>query len=180
MTAIIGLAENGVVYIGGDSCAGDDWTARSVKHSKVFKMGNFLIGYTDSFRMGQLLEHNLHVTPQGGESDVAYMVKVFAEAVRTCLKNGGYAEVEKSQESGGEFLVGYHGKIYLFQSDFSVLEYIDNFVAVGHGFLQALAVMQALADVSPKERIKRALEITACISQYVQPPFHIISSEDSE
>lgn len=136
-----------------------------------------MIGYTDSFRMGQLLEHNLSVTPQGEESDMTYMVRTFAEAVRTCLKGYGFAEIEDNQERGGEFLVGYQGHIYNFHSDFSVLEHAANFEACGHGFLQALAVMQALEDRPPEERIERALEITACTSQYVQPPFHIISSE---
>ena len=155
--------------------------ASPVRNRKVFRAGEFLIGYTTSFRMGQLLEHNLNVHPQGAESDLAYLVKVFAEAARTCLKDGGFTEIENSRESGGTFLIGYRGKIYNFQSDFSVIEPSRGFDACGHGFLQALAVMQALEDKPPEWRIMKALEITACTSQYVQPPFHILKmGEEAE
>ena len=181
MTCIVGLAENGVVYMGGDSCAGNDWMVDSVKNRKVFKTGEFLIGLATSWRMGQLLEHNLNVRPQGAGTDLAYLVKVFVEAVRTCLKDGGFAEIENGKESGGTFLVGYKDKVYEFQADFSILEPSSGIAACGHGHLQALAVMQALEDKPPEERIMKALDIAACTSQYVKPPFHILKmGEEAE
>ena len=53
MTAIAGLVHDGKVYIGGDSAgvAGMDLHLRS--DPKVFTVGEFVIGYTTSFRMGR-------------------------------------------------------------------------------------------------------------------------------
>lgn len=52
MTCIIGFIKNKKVYIGGDSAGvgGSHVTIR--RDSKVFKNGNFIMGYTSSFRMG--------------------------------------------------------------------------------------------------------------------------------
>ena len=61
MTCIIGLAENDRVYIGADSASAEGWTVRATGLSKVFRAGEFVIGYTDSFRMGQILEYHLEV-----------------------------------------------------------------------------------------------------------------------
>ena len=59
MTCIIGLVADGRVYLGGDSAAVHGWTRRRTRLRKVFRKGPFLVGYTTSFRMGQLLEHQL-------------------------------------------------------------------------------------------------------------------------
>jgi len=58
MTCIVGLVENGKVYIGGDSAgvAGLDITTR--KDEKVFQKENMIFGFTSSFRMGQILRYS--------------------------------------------------------------------------------------------------------------------------
>lgn len=55
MTCVVGLVDKGTVYIGVDSAAVQGWTRRKSRVAKVFHRGPFLIGYTTSFRMGQLL-----------------------------------------------------------------------------------------------------------------------------
>lgn len=174
MTCVIGLVEDGKVYIGADSQAADGWNKRTVAQPKVFLNGPFVIGYTSSFRMGQLLQYQLEVKSQGDESDYAYMVKEVIEAVRDCLKSHGWAKVENNQEEGGGFLIGYRGKLYEVQSDMSVLEYIDGFGAVGSGTNYALAAMAALEDMPPVDRIRRALEIVVRFSNGVSEPFTIM------
>jgi ATP-dependent protease HslVU (ClpYQ) peptidase subunit len=175
MTCIIGLAENGKVYIGADSQAATNWNKRIVVQPKVFLNGPFVIGYTSSFRMGQLLQYQLAVDPQlSGEDDYHYMVAVVAEAIRDCFKTHGWAKVENNQEEGGSFLIGYRGKLYEVASDMSVLEYIDGFSAIGCGANYALAAMAALEDMPPVDRIRRALEIAVRFSNGVSEPFTIL------
>ena len=90
MTCIVGLVQKGTVYIGADSASVSGWTSRVTRLPKVFRRGPFLIGYTTSFRMGQLLEHALAVPPQGDESDdMRFMVTTFVESVRALLKERG-------------------------------------------------------------------------------------------
>ena len=59
MTCIVGLVHEGVVYIGGDSAgvAGLSLVVRA--DEKVLRNGDFLMGFTTSFRMGQLLRYKL-------------------------------------------------------------------------------------------------------------------------
>jgi hypothetical protein len=55
MTCIVGIVENGKVYMGGDAAGVNGYSVRVRKDPKLFKVGEFLFGYTSSFRMGQLL-----------------------------------------------------------------------------------------------------------------------------
>ncbi len=178
MTCIVGMVHGPkrarTVYIGGDSASVAGWTARVTKLPKVFRKGPFLIGYTTSFRMGQLLEHALAVPAQKGErDDMKFMVTVFAEHVRALLKERGMAKVEAGAESGGQFLVGYRGRLYSVQSDFQVNEMADGFDAVGSGAEYALGALLALKGLPPVARLKRALAISAHFNMGVCPPFFV-------
>lgn len=176
MTCIIGLAHEGKVYIGGDSMSASGWNQRQTKLRKVFHAGQFLIGYTTSFRMGQILQYHLEVRQQqDGETDERYMVVAFAEAVRTCLKDKGYAQVSSNTETGGDFLVGYRGEVYHVSSDFQVNHYADGLQAVGCGEQYAMGAMLALEATvqDPQKRIRKALKITERLSNGVTGPFYI-------
>ena len=176
MTCIVGLKTKDRVYIGGASASVSGWTRRTTAQPKVFRNGPFLIGYTTSFRMGQLLEHQLAVpeSPEGA-SDMSYMVNQFVEAVRKLLKERGFAKVEANAESGGQFLVGFHDHLYSIGSDFQVGELAEGYDAVGSGADFALGAMAALDRLAPARRIRRALEIAASFNMGVCPPFHVKS-----
>lgn len=179
MTCIIGLIEKGNVYIGADSASISNLVIRATNVPKVFRRGPFIIGYTTSFRMGQLLEHWLEVPKQTTESksDQEYMVKEFAESIRTLFKDKGFAETNSGAESGGTFLVGYGGHLFTIYADFQVNEICDKFDAVGCGGPFALGAMAALKTLEPVERIEKSLEIAAHFSAGVCGPFRIISTE---
>ena len=174
MTCIIGLVHDGKVYMGADSQATGGADKRTTVQPKVFKTGPFLIGYTTSFRMGQLLQYQLEVKPQGEESDYAYLVTSFIEAVRSTLKDHGFAKVDSNQEEGGNFLVGYNGHLYEVNSDMAILENATGLDAVGSGEDYALGAMAALDGLPPEERIKRAFVIVSAFSNSVSGPFVIL------
>jgi len=176
MTCIVGLVERGTVYVGADSASVSGWTSRVTRLPKVFRKGPFLIGYTTSFRMGQLLEHSLHVPAQGKErDDMRFMVTVFVEHVRQLLKDRGMAKVEANAESGGQFLVGYNRRLYSVQTDFQVNEMADGFDAVGSGAEYALGALAALRGKPPAQRLKRALQISSHFNMGVCAPFFVRS-----
>jgi ATP-dependent protease HslVU (ClpYQ) peptidase subunit len=176
MTCVVGLIAEGRVYIGADSAAVAGWTRRKTLLKKVFRRGPFLIGYTTSFRMGQLLEHQLEVPRQADrESDMSFMVNQFIESTRTLLKSRGFSKVESNNEKGGQFLVGYRGRLYSVESDFQVGEMSEGFDAVGSGSDYALGAMAALPKLPPKRRILRSLEIAAEFSMGVSAPFVVRS-----
>lgn len=174
MTVIVGIAQQGTVWIGGDSAGSDGWTTRASALHKVFHRGHFLIGYTGSFRMGQLLQYSLKVRVQrSGLTDEAYMASVFVDAVRACFRDGGYSRSESGREEGGTFLAAYHGNLYHIQDDYQVQRSLSGYDAAGSGYMIALGAMAAMATVEPAQRIARALEITAEFASDVCAPFLI-------
>ena len=177
MTCIVGLVVGDDVYIGADAISSNGITKHSITTPKVFRCGEFAIGYTTSFRMGQLIQFHLPVRPQpAGQDDFAYMVTEVAEAVRVLLKDRGFAEVNSNRERGGQFLIGYRGKLYEIHSDYAVFAH-EELWAVGSGEEVALGAMAALVDMKPRKRIKRALEIAAHYVPTVQGPFTILQLE---
>lgn len=174
MTAIVGLVEKGVVYIGGDSAgvAGYSLTVRA--DEKVFRNGPFLFGFTSSFRMGQLLRYAF--TPPKHSSDVGdyqYLVTDFIGAVRQCLKDGGFATRENEGEKGGTFLLGYRGKLYKVESDYQVGLAADGYAACGCGEEIAIGALYATGGQEPQARIRTALEAAERFSAGVRGPFRI-------
>lgn len=173
MTCIAGLIHNGKVYIGGDSAgvAGYDLAVRADK--KVFRNGDFAMGFTSSFRMGNLLQHTLTPPRRHPDDDVhKFMVNEFVDAVRACLKKGGYASKENETEEGGTFLVGYEGRLFTIHSDYQVGEGLDGFAACGCGESYALGSLYT-SKGSPRARITKALETAERFSAGVRGPFHI-------
>lgn len=182
MTCIIGLVENGVTYFGSDSlvCAGWDSRVLAADTPKVFRRGPFLFGYTGSLRFGQLLQHKLVIPEQDGLPDTTYVLTTMLDAIRECLKSSGFAWVENNQESGGLCLIGFKGKLYELNEDYGVSVAADDFSAIGSGSQSALGALMALAGTPPRERVERALIISAYFSAGVGGPFHIISGEDND
>lgn len=181
MTCIVGLKQDGVVYIGGDSAgvSGLDVTIRA--DTKVFINGPFLMGFTTSFRMGQLLHHALPtLQPPDNAMLERFMVTDFIDAVRNTLKNGGVTKIDNSVESGGTFIVGVHGRLFTIFDDFQVAESVKDYEAVGCGASYAkgsLYTTQALAIYKPypRLRVRQALETAEEFSGGVVRPFTILS-----
>lgn len=174
MTCIIALEHDGKVYMGGDSAAVSGLERQAVVSPKVFILGEILIGYTTSFRMGQLLQYNLEVPEnQHGDDDMRYLVANFVPAVRECLKNGGFTKIENGVEDGGAFLIGYKGKVYLVASDFQVTRMRDGFAAVGCGATYALGALAAIDILDAEKAVMLALEVSARFSAGVCAPFYV-------
>lgn len=180
MTAIVGLVDkkNGKIYMGGDSAGVDSgYRIQLRKDTKVFRNGPFLIGYTSSFRMGQLIRFSLKPARRYPETDIyEYMCTTFIEGIRGVFKEGGYTKVDNSRESGGAFLVGYEGRLFEVQSDFQVAEPLDNYNACGCGFELALSSLYTTKELEyedPYERVLLALQAASTYSGGVSAPFVI-------
>ncbi|MDB5042182.1 MAG: hypothetical protein JWN27_2908 [Candidatus Eremiobacteraeota bacterium] len=178
MTCIVGWIENGVVTIGGDAAAVSGLRVTQRVAPKVFINGPMVFGFTSSFRMGDLLQHAFTVPEQrGSESVDKYMRTTFIDAVRSCLKTGGFARKENEVERGGTFLVGYEGRLFYIDSDYQVGESTDGFDAVGCGdeFARgAMAILRAGPSVDVEAKLRRALEVAAKYSGGVSPPFAFV------
>lgn len=178
MTAIAGIVEDGKVWIGGDALSSNQGVSKVCAAPKVFVNGEFLIGYTSSFRMGQLLEYELSPpTPHEGENGMGFMVRQFIPAVKSTLQHGGYQRNRDGEDFGGVFIVGYRGELYRVDSDFHVAEYRQNYLAIGCGedFLLGSLHTTEQFELPPQERIQIALDAAAEHCSGVRGP-HTIKS----
>lgn len=177
MTCIVGLEFDGRIWMGCDSAAVGPNMIYPTSLSKVFTVGGILIGYTSSFRMGQLLQYKLEVPPHDdGVDDITYLATSFVDAVRDCLQAGGFATRENEAETGGNFLVGYHGRLYEVCSDYQVNSTRRGYMAIGAGEEYALGSLHTTDDHwSPVQRIVFALQAAADWNHYVLPPLSVFT-----
>ena len=179
MTCIVGFIEGKTVFIGGDSAgvSGLDMTVRA--DEKVFEGDGCIMGFTTSFRMGQLLRYSLSRPDHPeGMPDLEYMATRFVDAVRKCLKKGGYAKTEEEREIGGTFLVGYRGGLFNIQDDYQVGQPHDIFDAVGCGYQVARGALHTTQDldVEPKDKVLAALLAAERFCAGVRRPFVVLST----
>lgn len=178
MTCIVGIVHNGKTYLGGDSAgvSGLDITIR--KDKKVFVNGEFVMGFTSSFRMGQVLQYDFTPPEIGDETDMmAYMVRTFIPAVRESFKEAGYSKIDSNRETGGCFLVGVRGHLFQVDSDFQVGENLDGYAAVGCGESYAMGSLFTTSThttLKPKWRLEQALEAATKFSGGVCAPFNFV------
>lgn len=176
MTCIVGLVDKGTVYIGADSLGvGSSYECIVRADRKVFRNGDFIMGFTTSFRMGQLLTFKLKPPKRHADIDpYEYMVTDFVDAVRDCLKSGGYATKDKEAEVGGTFLVGYAGRLFKVEGDYQVGEAFNGMMACGCGADFALGSLFSSTDVNSAEtRVRNALSAAEQFSAGVRAPFFV-------
>lgn len=182
MTCIIGLSQGGRVYIGADSASASGWSVRATGIQKLFQRGPYLIGYSTSFRMGQILQHEVEY-PEAKVYDEHFMVAMFIPAIREKLKLLGYTKIENNQEEAGQFLVGVAGNLFEIGSDFQVNHFQDGMAAVGCGAEYALGALRACLEMEPgldgayiRRAIRLALEVSAYFSGGVKEPFEVLEA----
>ena len=182
MTCIVAIAQGGTVYMGSDHAASDDksgWIL-SRKDPKVFKVGQYGIAFTDSFRMGQILQYSWtppKYTPTKTNSGLdKFMRTKFIDSVKQTFKDSGFGTIGGSEEdTGGIFIVGVEGRIFTIDEDFHVGENVVNYMAEGSGGMFALGALHATKNQkNPRMRLKAALEASAEFSMSVAPPFTYI------
>lgn len=183
MTCIVAYANGlGKVWMGGDSAgvAGHSLVQRA--DEKVFRNGDFLFGFTSSFRMGQILRYRFKPPRRHPNDDVVeFMSTAFVDDVRACLKEYAFSTVREGVERGGMFLVGFEGRIFKVEEDFQVGISVHPFDACGCGDDIALGAMLSLinanAGMAGEQLVKSALMAAETFSSGVRGPFLVIESK---
>lgn len=177
MSCIAGIRQAGKVFLGADSAGVNGWQITIRADQKVFISGEYLMGFTGSFRLGQLLQYKLQLPkpPETASKLYPFMVNEFVDATRACLKTCGVATKENEAERGGTFLVGVRGRLFLIEADYQVAETADAFIAVGCGAPYALGSL-ATSSGSPPARIKRALLTAQHFCMGVRGPFRVLTA----
>lgn len=181
MTCIVGGFNRNTLtaWIGGDS-AGADSSYLSVRSDqKVFKKGQMLIGFTTSFRMGQLVRYALKVpTHPKGMGVEEYLATKFVDAARKCFEDGGYLHTKDGREWGGTFVVVYRGVAAEIHGDFQVAIPESGLAVVGSGSESARGALMALRAAGEEicsNSITLSLQISERNTSSVRGPFTVLS-----
>lgn len=183
MTCVIAIKKDGVVFMGADSAGSDLYTIRTRIDPKIHKVGPFMFGFTTSFRMGQLIGHVFKVPDRDPRVPTdKFMCSTFIDAVRECLKAGGYAKKDSEVESGGTFLVAYEGRIFTIYDDYQVAEGALSYEVVGCGTDMAMGSLYSTQDgsMTPSARIDLALRAAEAFSCGVRGPFIQMQSDEGQ
>lgn len=178
MTAIAAVKEGGKIFMAGDSAGVSGHSLAVRKDPKVFFNGEFLIGYTTSFRMGQILRfHFSPPKPTEGHDAYEYMVTTFVATAREAFKQHGFGK--NGGDEGGQFLVGWRGELYSLFSDYQVAILSDDYCACGCGADLVLGSLHATDayDIPPKERLTMAMSAAERFSSGVVSPFVVLESQ---
>lgn len=181
MTCIIGIQHEGVVYIGGDRSAIDGWNRFVSEESKIFRIGEILIGTSGSHLVAQALKYDLklsRVQRTDGEADMDYLVTVFAKEVRQLLAGLTTKRDDDGEASfSGGALFGYRGNLYRMSSNCQINHFIRRYDAIGSGAPFALGAVAASGLHEPTKIIHHALRITSDLCCDVCAPFDVETLE---
>lgn len=187
MTCIVGFTDyiNNVSWIGADSLGSNGYTKATEMPSKVFRNAmfkNVLMGGTTTFRHLDLLKYSETLFSEidlykNVDIDHKYMVTKFIPNVIELFKNGIVDESETNR--GGNFIVATPGKLFKIQTDYSVLEPELGICAVGCGESVAMGSLLTTKDMdmTPVEKITKALEAAERYCCGVQRPFRILCTD---
>jgi ATP-dependent protease HslVU (ClpYQ) peptidase subunit len=186
MTCIVAIVDGNKVFMGGDAAASDDKSGLIFQRidPKVFKIGQFGIGFVDSFRMGQILQYNWtppkYAPTKGNKNLDKFMRTKFVDSIKECFREHGYGNFGSSTEEGdqgGVFLISVQGtgRIFTMDSDFHIGEVDVPYMAEGSGQDLALGSLFSTGTVkTPRKRVRMALEAAAKFNMSVRGPFTII------
>lgn len=178
MTCIVGLVDGPNVLLGADSVGVDGWMGATARaDEKAFRVGEFVLGFTTSFRMGQILRYRFD-PPKIDTWDVwRYMATTFVDAAREAMKAGGFLTTNNGVDEGGAFLVGVRGQLFKVESDFQIGVSTHGYDACGCGAGYALGAMATNAQLPPRDRILSALGAAATHSAGVRGPFLLLGTD---
>jgi hypothetical protein len=114
MTCIVGLVEDGVVYMGGDSAACDNSSLQIIRGSKVFKKDGFLFGVSGNPRMSDVLRYKFETPYRDENQDILeYMHQYFIPDLKKCLaENGILIKQDEVISSDAWVMIGYRKVIH--------------------------------------------------------------------
>lgn len=188
MTCIVAVCEreNGITYIGADSLGSNHSSKISRKDRKIFKVRNALnmvMGFTTSYRMGDLLQFSENLIPDKEKIvDREYMVVKFIPQIIKLFGNNGFQETDKGQISGGTFIVAQNENIYKIGGDYQVGENFCEYDACGCGYMAALGSLHSTANIGTTsvDRVHMALRAAQAFIPGVEAPFYVMNTKNDE
>ncbi len=160
MTAIVGLARAGRVYMGGDSAmtakGGEQWLCAT---PKVWRSGSYVFGASGDADYIELCKRALARQPGPPEEVPELIAKLLTEL---------------DSEAEGSLIFGTTGVLYELQGA-SVVRYAGGLLCTGSGRAEARAALYKRPG-APLALVKLALSAAAATRSDVRRPFHVVTA----
>lgn len=194
MTVILGCEHRGKVYLIGDRFSGSDEIADLSDEPKVYKLdvptpgGDILeigIGAAGAYRTDHLLKGKLKFPslPKNPEEYDNWVRLKLSLTISDLFINDAALSTKKSEEQGAhtggsEFLIGFAGKLYVFQEDMSMCRSSRGYNAVGAGTSMVITAWELAKDwpnIDIKKKLRKAIGAVGKCHPLVSEPYDIIS-----
>jgi len=179
MTCIIGLEQDGKVYVGADSLVGNGGWARKelVPNPKIFQKHEIIIAGTGDLRAMQIVKYLINID-HPKKFDEEYVIKNISEIIRLKFKDIGYSEIKDNCEKSFTYLlVAYKDKMFKINGQYAVSRRKDGLICLGAGEDFAFGAMKAFENLEPENRIRKSLEIASYYSGAVMEPFTVLKTK---
>lgn len=129
----------------GDYMASNGFIKYNVTQAKIFTRDGLTIGYSGTFRIGQILEAAIEkrtlFLPKSKDHLYKWLITEFIDFVRTEVRAGlGSTEFDRACVAGNVlFALTMFGEVWEVQGDFSVVTSCDGVVSVGSGCYHAVS-----------------------------------------
>lgn len=185
MSVVVGLKQNGKVYIGADSqitMGSTKFTVTNPNNFKVWEVDgvpNCLMAYAGRTSFAQFLRvfppEISRTVIYEDTLDWSYVVKNILPHIYTVLQE---TERIKKEETilEIELLFAYKDRLFYISGDGGVFE-IDDFIAIGSGSNEAYGSLSTTIGKPAEKRIISAMESAFSVNNYVDYPIVITDTE---
>ena len=132
MTCIVGISDNGSVYIGGDRGASDGSSIVSLASPKIYIRDEWIFGYAGSMGIGQIMQ--IINIPMLKEDDDPFLVlrMDIVDAFKSMMDTQG---ISITEDNDTDILIGCRGRLFEFSpADWSVAEVSETAIGSGGNF----------------------------------------------
>lgn len=167
MTIIVGIEHPGGVTLAADSqgTAGSAYMVELETPKLVRKSTagyEAILGYTGSFRMGQVLHYNGWPKRAVTKDVDRWMATHYVDHVRKQFSKAGWLSKSHEREEGGRWLFAVANRLYVVEETFQVLRNACGFAACGSGSAYALGALHTMGldeiHHDPARAAERAVE----------------------
>ena len=173
MTCVVGVVHERRVYLGADSAAVGVDALIQRRDTKVFRLGEAVVGVAGSFRVAQIVRY--HAPPLVARRDMhRYLCVDWVGEFRRRVQ----AEVStrEGDEFAGGMLIGIAGQIWQVEGDYQVGRAVHAFDATGSGAQVALGSLWSTRGQPPPVRVRLALTAAETFSSTVRRPWRCIAT----
>lgn len=166
MTCIVGIAEEGHVYIGADRGASDGASITSIKNPKVEIKNGWIYAYAGTIGVGQLF--SFLTLPEKVDDPFSYIRLTIVEDMKKLLESFSH----NPDEPNTSWLIGKNGRLFeLSAGDWGLIE-IDH-TAIGSGNQYAFGSLYT-SNNHPIDRIQTAIDAAILYSPECSEPVDIL------